>query len=219
MTWIRQNWHRVLAHAAGLAPLIILAIDYLRGELEADPYRYTTLHSGSAGLLLLVASLACTPVNTLLGWRQAVQIRRTLGLYGFLYVMLHLLSYAAFDSQFDAELIWRDLGERRSMLVGLLAFAALAPLALTSTSGWKRRLGKRWRLLHRLVYLALPLSVLHFFWLDRDFIERPIIYAVVVGVLLVLRLPPVRRAIAHARSRLIRPRAAIITPPHLNDRQ
>jgi sulfoxide reductase heme-binding subunit YedZ len=86
MPWIRQNWHRVLAHAAGLAPLIILTIDYLRGELEADPYRYATLHSGSSGLLLLVASLACTPANTLLGWRQAVQIRRTLGLYGFFYV-------------------------------------------------------------------------------------------------------------------------------------
>jgi sulfoxide reductase heme-binding subunit YedZ len=219
MPWIRQNWHRLLAHAAGLAPLIILAIDNQRGELEADPYRYATLHSGSAGLLLLVASLACTPVNTLLGWRQAVQIRRTLGLYGFLYVTLHLLSYAVFDSQFDADLIWRDLGERRSMLVGFLAFAALVPLALTSTDGWKRRLGKRWRLLHRLVYLALPLSVLHFFWLDRDFIQRPVIYAVVVGVLLALRLPPLRRAIVHVRSRLIRPRAAIIAPPHLNDRQ
>jgi sulfoxide reductase heme-binding subunit YedZ len=213
MPWIRQNWHRVLAHAAGLAPLVVLAIDHLRGELEADPYRYATLHSGSAGLVLLVASLACTPVNTLLGWRQAVQIRRTLGLYGFLYVTLHLLSYAAFDSQFDAELIWRDLGERRSMLVGLVAFAALVPLALTSTNGWKRRLGKRWRLLHRLVYLALPLSVLHFFWLDRDFIQRPMLYAAVVALLLALRLPPIRRAIVHARSRLIRQRAAVIAPP------
>jgi sulfoxide reductase heme-binding subunit YedZ len=213
MLWFRQNWHRALAHAAGLAPLLILAIDYLRGQLEADPYRYATLHSGSAGLVLLVASLACTPANILLGWRQAIQIRRTLGLYGFLYVTLHLLSYAAFDSQFDAELIWRDLGERRSMLVGLVAFAALIPLALTSTNGAKRRLGRRWRLLHRLVYLALPLSVLHFFWLDRDFIQRPVIYAVVVGILLALRLPPVRRAIVQARSRLIRPRAAIVTPP------
>jgi sulfoxide reductase heme-binding subunit YedZ len=219
MPWLRQHWHRVLAHIAGLAPLVILAIDFLRGELAADPYRYATLHSGSAGLLLLVASLACTPVNILLGWRQAIQIRRTLGVYGFLYVALHLLSYAAFDSQFDAELIWRDLGERRSMLVGLLAFAALVPLALTSTNGWKRRLGKRWRLLHRLVYLALPLSVLHFFWLERDFILGPTIYAVVVGILLLLRLPPVRHAIVQARTRLMRPDTALTTPRHLNDQQ
>jgi sulfoxide reductase heme-binding subunit YedZ len=216
LRWIRSNWHRVLAHALALAPLLVLAIDNLRGELEADPYRYLTLHSGSAGLLLLLACLACTPLNTLLGWRQAIQIRRALGLYAFLYAGLHLLCYAAFDSLFDLELIVRDLGERRSMSVGLLAFALLVPLALTSTIGWQRRLGRRWRMLHRLIYVAAPLSVLHFLWLDRDFIRAPLIYALVVGVLLALRLPPVRRAIGQARARLLRPRAKAI-PPRLND--
>jgi methionine sulfoxide reductase heme-binding subunit len=202
MAWIKQNWHRVLAQAAALAPLAVTLFEYLRGDLEATLNRSLTLRSGSAGLVLLVASLACTPLNMLFGWRWAVQIRRTLGLYAFLYVTLHLLAYAALDNWFDLELIARDLGERRSMLVGFVAFLALVPLAITSTGGWQRRLGRRWRMLHRLAYLTAPLSVLHYLWLDRDFIRVPLIYAAVVALLLALRLPPLRRAIGRARSRL-----------------
>ena len=152
-------------------------------------------------LLLLLASLACTPLNTLFGWPQVVQVRRTLGLYGFGYVILHLLSYAALDNMFDFELIWRDVGERRSMIAGFAALLVLIPLAITSTRGWQRRLGRGWRALHRLVYVALPLSVLHVFWLERDFIRAPVLYALIVGGLLALRVPPVRRLIVRARTR------------------
>ncbi|HWQ12556.1 MAG TPA: protein-methionine-sulfoxide reductase heme-binding subunit MsrQ [Roseiflexaceae bacterium] len=203
--WIAGHWHRTLAHVAGLAPLAVLAVDWLRGALLPDPNRYLLLLSGSAGLLLLIAALACTPLNIVLGWRQAVQIRRTLGLYAFLYVSLHLLCYAVFDGLLDAELIWRDLGERPSMLAGFLAFLALVPLALTSTSGWQRRLGRRWRTLHRLVYPAALLSALHFLWLERDYIQEAVVYAVVIGALLVIRLPWVRRAIVRGRARFTRP--------------
>lgn len=212
MRWITQNWHRVLAHMIGLAPAAIFALDYLRDNLAPILNRDLTLRSGSAGLLMLVASLACTPLNTLLGWRQAVHVRRTFGLYGFFYVVLHLLAYAVLDNLLDFELILRDVGERRSMVIGFVAFLALVPLALTSTRGWQLRLGRNWRMLHRLVYLALPLSVLHFLWLDRDFIRVPLIYAAIVGILLVLRLPPLRRAIVRTRSRYITPRPAPITP-------
>jgi sulfoxide reductase heme-binding subunit YedZ len=96
-------------------------------------------------------------------------------------------------------LMIRDLGERQAMSVGLLAFVLLIPLALTSTDGWQRRLGKRWRRLHQLVYLALPLSVLHYFWLDRDIVTRPVIFAVIVGGLLLLRLPWLRQLFRNAR--------------------
>jgi len=201
MLWIRLHWHRMLAHVGALAPLLLIAVAYLRGDLAETLNRELTLRSGSAGLLLLLASLACTPLNTLFGWRQALQVRRTLGLYGFGYVMLHLLAYAALDNMFDLELIWRDVGERRSMIVGFAALLALVPLAITSTRGWQRRLGRGWRALHRLVYIALPLSVLHVFWLERDFIRAPVLYALVVGGLLALRLPPVRRLIVRARTR------------------
>ncbi len=120
--WIKQNWHRVLAHIVGLAPTALFALDYLRDDVGALLNRELMLRSGSAGLLMLVASLACTPLNILLGWRQAVQMRRPLGLYGFFYTTLHLLAYAVLDNLLDFVLIWRDVGERRSMVVGFVAF-------------------------------------------------------------------------------------------------
>ncbi|MGH2523281.1 MAG: sulfite oxidase heme-binding subunit YedZ [Anaerolineales bacterium] len=189
MRWLSENWHRVLAHAAALFPLLWLALDYLSNPESYTFNRTFMLHTGSAGLILLVGSLACTPASRLFNWPRAVQIRRALGLYAFLHISLHLVAYAVWENGLDLELIWRDLGERRAMSVGLVAFLALIPLALTSTQGWQRRLGKRWKTLHRLVYLAAILSVLHFFWLDRDFITEPVIYAVIVGALLALRLP------------------------------
>ncbi len=205
MQWIRMHWYRVLAHVAGLVPLLLIVVGYVRGNVAETLNRELTLHSGTTGLLLLLASLACTPINTLFGLWQAVSVRRTLGLYGFGYVLIHLLSYAALDNMFDLELIWRDLGERRSMVAGFAALLALIPLAITSTRGWQRRLGRGWRALHRLVYVALPLSVLHVFWLERDFIRAPMVYALIVAGLLALRLPPVRRMIVRARTRRASP--------------
>jgi sulfoxide reductase heme-binding subunit YedZ len=205
--YIKHNWHRLLTHTAALGPLVVWAIGYLHSGLSVDPVRFLMLRTGLVGLILLIAALACTPANTLFGWRQAIQIRRPLGLYAFMYITFHLMFYAVYDGALDVELIWRDLGERHSMAIGLLGFLALLPLALTSTDGWKRRLGKHWRTLHWLVYLAAPLSVLHFFWLDRDIKIEPLIYAAVVGALLALRLPPVRRALVRLRYRLRSPGA------------
>lgn len=189
MRWLSDHWHRVLAHTAAAFPLAWLALDYLR-----DPESYTfnrtfMLRTGSAGLILLVASLACTPASRLFNWPRAVQVRRTLGLYAFLHIALHLSAYAVWENGLDFELMLRDLGERRAMSIGLAAFLALVPLALTSTQGWQRRLGKHWKTLHRLVYIAALLSVLHFLLLDRDFIIEPVVYAIVVGLLLTLRFP------------------------------
>lgn len=197
--WLKQNWYRVLVHLGAIAPLVWLTLDFLDGGLEFTFNRRLMLLTGSAGLVLLVASFACTPASWLFRWSPAIQIRRTLGLYGFLHITLHLFTYAWLENGFDPELIWRDLGERRAMSVGLLAFLMLIPLALTSTRGWQRRLGKHWRTLHRLVYLAVPLSVLHYLWLDRDFITLPLIYATLVGGLLALRWGPVRRLIQNIR--------------------
>jgi sulfoxide reductase heme-binding subunit YedZ len=197
--WLRRNWLWLLAHILALTPLLLLLINYLRDDLTFDPIRYVMLRTGEVGLILVVLALACTPVSILLGWRQAVQIRRPLGVYGFLYVTLHLLVYAVWENELDLRLIWRDLGERRAMSVGLIAFAALIPLALTSTNSWQRRLGTRWRTLHRLVYVATPLSVLHFYWLDRDFKGEPLTYAGVVALLLLVRVSPVRQALGRWR--------------------
>ena len=205
--WLGARWHRLLVHGGALTPLVALAVGYLRDDLGATPNRALILRTGSIGLILLVAALACTPLSALTGWRRIVQVRRPLGVYGFIYAALHLLIYAALDNGFDPALIRRDLGERRSMRVGLAALLALAPLAATSTRGWQRRLGRGWPRLHRLVYLAVPLSVLHYLWLDRDIITAPLIYAGMVGVLLALPLPPLRRALGRARRLLPAPAA------------
>jgi sulfoxide reductase heme-binding subunit YedZ len=193
--WLRANWHRVLAHTIGLIPLVWLAVDFVTLEDSYTFNRTVMLRTGAAAMLLLMASFACTPLSRLFNWQRAVQVRRALGLYGFSYAVLHVWNYAVWESGWDWELIARDLEERRAMAVGLVALLALIPLAATSTRGWQRRLGKRWRQLHRLVYLAVPLAVWHYLWLERDIITVPVIYAVVVGALLVMRIPVVRQTL------------------------
>jgi sulfoxide reductase heme-binding subunit YedZ len=126
-------------------------------------------------------------------------VRRSLGLYAFFYACLHLLTFVGLDYGFDARLIWDAVVEKRFVLVGFSAFLLLLPLAITSTRGWQRRLGRRWTRLHRLVYLAAPLAVVHFVWLVKSDIRRPLLFAAIVAALLALRLPPVRRAIARLR--------------------
>ena len=190
--WLRDNWLRVLAHAARLLPAAWLALDYLRGADSFTFNRTVMLRTGSAALALLLASFACSPLSRLLHWPALTRVRRALGLYGFGYTLLHVWNYAVWENGLEPALILRDLGERRAMTIGLLALLALIPLALTSTRGWQQRLGKRWKTLHRLVYLAVPLSVWHYYWLERDIVTVPLIAAAIVLVLLVLRLPAVR---------------------------
>jgi sulfoxide reductase heme-binding subunit YedZ len=185
--WIRRNWHRLVVHIICVAALLWIGYYYFFGEL-ATPVRFVMLRTGTIGLILLVASFACTPAARLLHWQGATQIRRALGLYGFLFIALHLFAYAYGDNELDPELILRDLAERRAMLIGTLSFALLIPLALTSTRGWQRRLGRRWKLLHRLVYIALPLGILHYFWLERDIITVPVLFALAVAFLFLFRL-------------------------------
>lgn len=199
-SWLRQNGPRLLAHAVSLALLAELAVTYLYGGL-ANPERYSMLRSGALGLLLLLASLACTPLSTLLGWRDFIPARRPLGLYGFTFIAIHLLTYVLFDSGQDGGIVLRDLAERQAMSVGLVSFLLLLPLALTSTQGWQRRLGKRWRPLHRLIYFAAPLAALHVLLLERDFRDAAYAYTIVVAALLLSRLPPVRQAMARLRQR------------------
>jgi len=193
--WLRDHWHRLLAHGAGLFTLAWLALDY---AVQADSYtfnRTVMLRTGSAAIALLAASFACTPVSRLFGWQRPTQVRRALGLYGFLYALLHVWNYAVLENGLDPALIVRDLQERPAMSVGLVALLALVPLAATSTRGWQQRLGKRWRTLHRLVYVAVPFAVWHYLWLDRDIITIPVLYAVLIGALLALRLPVVRHVL------------------------
>jgi len=194
-------WRNILVHIIALLPLALTAYEYLTNTLPIVLDRHLVIRFGAAGLAFLVAAFSITPINILTGKTTLTPIRRPLGVYGFCYIALHLLTYAWLSNGFEWGLILRDLGERRAMSIGLLAFALLIPLALTSTNGWQKRLGRRWKVLHRLVYFAVPLSILHYFWLERDIKDWVLVYAVFVMVLFAIRLPAIKRWLAHMRQR------------------
>ena len=192
-------WQYILIHALAIAPLALTAYEYVTDTLPIVLDRHLVIRFGAVALAFLIASFSITPIGILTGKTNLIPIRRPLGVYGFCYIALHLLAYAWLSNGFEWGLILRDIGERRAMSVGLLAFALLIPLALTSTNGWQKRLGRRWKVLHRLVYFAVPLSILHYFWLERDIKDWTLIYAVFVVILFTLRIPGIRKALARRR--------------------
>lgn len=188
-------WRNIAVHIIATLPLLLTAYEYLTGSLPIVLDRHLVIRFGAVGLAFLIASFSITPISILTGKTNMKPIRRPLGVYGFCYIALHLLAYAWLTNYFDWLFILRDIGERRAMSVGLLAFALLIPLALTSTNDWQRRLGRRWKTLHRLVYFAVPFSILHYFWLERDIRDWVFVYLILVIVLFVIRIPAVRHAI------------------------
>ncbi len=191
---------RVAAHLGAAAPLALLIYDTLNNRLSVNPIQDLTLRTGLAALVVLVLSLAVTPLNILFQFRELVPLRKVLGLWAFVYALLHLLIFAVVDYGLDWSLISGAIGEKRYVLVGFAAFLLLLPLALTSTRWAMRRLGKRWKPLHQLVYVAAALAVFHFFLLVKADVREPLVYGAILAVLLALRLPPVRRALARKRA-------------------
>jgi len=198
---LKRHWLRIAAHLACLAPAAILALDYARDNLTFNPIQEATQRTGKTALVILVLSLACTPLNTLFGLRQALPLRRPLGLYAFAYAAIHLLIFVAVDYRFALAQIIDVVAEKRYMLVGFAAFLLLLPLALTSSRAAMRRLGQSWKKLHRLVYLAAALAVVHFVWLVKADVREPLAYGAAVALLLLLRLPPVRRRLSSLRAK------------------
>src|SRR5215211_2230488 len=188
-------WRNILVHISASLPLLLTAYEYFTGTLPIVLDRHLVIRFGAVGLAFLVASFSITPISILAGKTNLKPIRRPLGVYGFCYIALHILAYAWLSNGLDWALILRDLGERRAMSAGLLAFALLIPLALTSTNGWQRRLGRRWKALHRLVYFAVPISLLHYFWLERDIKDWILVYTALVTLLFAIRLPAIRQLI------------------------
>ena len=143
MRRLKTSGLRILVHLAALAPLALLAWDYAQGNLSADPIRETTARTGNPALILLVAALAATPIYIFSGIRQVRALRRTLGLYAFLYASLHLLTFVGLDYGFNFALIRADIPGKSFVFVGLATFTLLLLLAVTSTRGWQRRLGRK----------------------------------------------------------------------------
>jgi sulfoxide reductase heme-binding subunit YedZ len=205
MRRLKAFWLQLLTNIAALIPLALLIWDFSQGQLTADPIREITLRTGRAALTLLVLSLACTPVYLLSGIKWVLPLRRTIGLYAFLYAGLHFLTFIGLDYGFNFALIWEDIAGKYYVLVGLAALLILVPLAVTSTSGWRRRLGGKWERLHWMVYPAAMLAVAHFslaiVLAARGDPRRPLLYGLVLALLLVIRLPAVRKTVTRLRRR------------------
>lgn len=200
--WLRKSWLRVIVHIGALTPLAWLVYDALTDQLTANPIQAATLRTGKSALILLILSLACTPIHSIFKFKPALQVRRALGLYAFLYVSLHFLIFVGLDYVFDLELIQSAVLEKRYALVGFSAGVILLPLAVTSTRGWMKRLGKNWKRLHRLVYLAGLLAVVHYIWLVKADVREPYYWGLALVLLLLARLPWVRRNVENVRNRL-----------------
>ena len=178
-----------LAFAVCAAPLGWLGYCALGGHLGADPIARVLNELGWWALFALLACLACTPLQLLFGWGWPLRIRRMVGLFAFTFATLHLCAYVGLDNAFDWHDIWADVVKRKFMTVGFAAWLVLLPLALTSTAKMTRRLGARsWRRLHRLVYLAAALGVVHFVWRVKSDETVPTRFALALAMLLGIRM-------------------------------
>ena len=173
---------------AALVPLALLVFNVFTGRTSANPAEDIILTTGIWTFRFLLATLAITPLRRVTGWNRLVQFRRMLGLFAFFYACLHMLSYIAFDRFFALDEVLGDIAKRPFITAGMAAFALMIPLAVTSTKGWIRRLGRRWQLLHRLVYLSAAAAAIHFIWKVKVAIGEPVYYAIILAVLLVFRL-------------------------------
>ena len=175
---------KIAVWLAGLAPVVWLAVGLARGALGANPVEKIILVEGRWTLVFLLAVLAVTPLRRLAKWNRLVQVRRLLGLFAFFHACVHFVAYAGMDQLFALAYIVEDVVERRYITAGFAGLVLMVPLAVTSTKGWIRRLGKRWQRLHRLAYVAAGLGVLHFFWKVKADTFWPSVAALVLATLL-----------------------------------
>jgi methionine sulfoxide reductase heme-binding subunit len=179
---------KIVVFVLALLPLGWLIFAVFTGRTSANPAEDIILTTGIWALRFLLATLAITPLRRLTGWHRIIGLRRMLGLFAFFYAVVHLASYVAFDRVFQLGEIWDDILKRPFITAGMVAFALMLPLALTSTRGWIRRLGRRWQLLHRLVYVSAAAAILHFVWKVKVVIGEPVYYAAILAALLGARL-------------------------------
>jgi methionine sulfoxide reductase heme-binding subunit len=174
---------------ACLGPVGYLAYAALTGRLSANPIADITNETGVWTLRFLALTLLITPLRRVTRWNWLIRYRRMIGLFAFFYGSLHFTTYFWLDQFFDLQGIVKDVVKRPFITVGFTAFVLMIPLAITSTTGWIRRLGgRRWNLVHRLIYVTAALGVVHYYWLVKADTTRPIRYGVVIGTLLLARV-------------------------------
>jgi sulfoxide reductase heme-binding subunit YedZ len=175
-------------------PGVALAVDVWRGDLGANPVESLEHATGQDAITILLVTLSVTPVRRLTGWNRVQRVRRMIGLWSFAYALAHLSIYVVFDqactswASCHAGAIWADVLKRKFILAGALTFALLVPLAATSTKGMTRRLGRWWSRLHRLIYLAAVVALVHFFWSQKANVTKPLPWTIWLAALLGLRI-------------------------------
>jgi sulfoxide reductase heme-binding subunit YedZ len=183
------RWAKPVVFTLSLVPLLALAWRGWRDDLGANPIEYITRSTGLWTLRFLLVTLAIAPLRKLPGLSALIRFRRMLGLFSFFYASLHLLTYVWLDKFFDLPDIAKDIVKRPFITAGFFAFLVMVPLAVTSTAGWIRRLGgRRWQLLHRLVYVSVLAGVFHYGWQVKSDFRGPQTYAVLAAVLLLWRV-------------------------------
>jgi methionine sulfoxide reductase heme-binding subunit len=186
---LTSKWTKVVLFFTCLVPFASLLWRALHAGLGANPVEFVQHATGDWTLRFLLFTLTISPLRKLLNLPDLIRFRRMLGLFAFFYVCLHFLTYIGPDQSFSLAGMWKDVQKRRYITVGFTAFVLLIPLALTSTAGWIRRLGgRRWQMLHRAIYLSAVCGVIHYYWLVKSDVRKPLFYAAMVAILLAWRL-------------------------------
>ncbi len=186
---LTSKWKKVVVFLLCLVPLGMLVWRALHGELTANPIEFITRATGDWIIRFLIITLSITPLRKVLRLPQLIRFRRMLGLFAFFYVCLHFLTYLGPDQSFDLGGMWKDVAKRPYVTVGFTAFVLLIPLALTSTAWSIRRLGgRRWQQLHRAIYISAICGIIHYYWLVKSDVRKPLFYGALVSLLLAWRI-------------------------------
>jgi methionine sulfoxide reductase heme-binding subunit len=204
-----SRWTKVVVFAACLLPFLLLLWPFWKllttgnaPELTANPVEYITHYTGTWTIRFLLITLSVTPLRKILNQPRLVRYRRMLGLFAFFYVCLHFMTWFILDKSFSLSDMWADVLKRRFITVGMLGFAMLLPLAVTSTAGWVRRLGfQQWQRLHRLIYFAALAGVIHYYWLVKSDVRLPLMYGAILAALMLYRFATRKPSPQRAASR------------------
>jgi sulfoxide reductase heme-binding subunit YedZ len=201
---------QIAMHIYAWSGLALLIFDFFTGNLSANPIQDLERRTGRHAITLLVLLLLCTPINTIFKWSEPLKRRRALGLYAFLYAVIHVIIFVHLDYGLAWSRLLQEVIQKPRLVVGMIAFTLLIPLAITSFDIWKKRLGKNWKSLHQLVYFIAPLVVLHYVWSKKGNIltlqgevVKPLIYGLIIAIFLIFRIPPIRKALASFSTRML----------------
>lgn len=185
---IAFTWAKAVLFGACLIPVMRLAWRAWHQDLGANPIEFVTHATGDWTLRFLLLTLTITPARRLLQLPDLIRFRRMLGLFAFFYGFLHLITYVWFDKFFDVNDMFKDVVKRPFITAGFTGFMLMVPLAITSTKGWIRRLGRRWQMLHRLIYFSALAGVIHYYWLVKSDIRLPVTYGAIWLLLMSYRM-------------------------------